>query len=295
MGAVAFLAALAAGTLPAPAQADFRVAPSLVELDVARGGTAAGAFEVILDGEPRSRLTVEPEDVVQLPNGGFAFKRSTGTRKAPASWLSVSPRHFAGAPDRAQPVEFRLAVPRDAEPGEHTASLTVKRRVPARAGEQATIVQALSVRITIRVRGQAREGVDVALDAPGIAGRGPVKATLRVRNTGTTNLRFDARNRGSLAFRQGDGVKARVALRGILLPRQTRTVMLPWQDPPLAGKISVRGQVRTARGIVARTADTWMVPWRHAAALALLSLGVAVLLGGRRQRSRRGGEPELDA
>jgi len=179
-------------------------------------------------------------------------------------------------------------VPRDAEPGEHTASLTVKRRVPASPGEQATIVQALSVRITIRVRGQAREGVDVALDAPGVAGRGPVEATLRVRNTGTTNLRFDGRNRGSLAFRHGDAVKARVALRGVLLPRQTRTVLLPWQDPPLAGKVSVRGQVRTGEGVIARTADTWMVPWRQAAALALLSLGIAVLLGGRRHRGRRG-------
>lgn len=286
---------LAAGSLPARAQADFRVAPSLIELDVARGGTAAGAFEVVLDGEPRSRLTVEPEDVVQLPNGGFTFKAPTGAREAPSSWLSVSPRRFAGAPDRAQPVEFRLAVPRDAEPGEHTASLTVKRRVPANPGEQATIVQALSVRITIRVRGQAREGVVVALDAPGMAGRGPVKATLRVRNTGTTNLRFDGRNRGSLAFRHGDGVKARVALRGVLLPRQTRTVILPWQDPPLAGKISVRGQVRTADGVVARTAGTWMVPWRQAAALALLSLGIAMLLGGRRHRGRRDGEAEPHA
>ncbi|MDP1847555.1 MAG: hypothetical protein Q8K79_07175 [Solirubrobacteraceae bacterium] len=232
---------------------------------------------------------------MQLPNGGFAFKAPTGAREAPSSWLSVEPRRFAGAPDRAQPVEFRLAVPRDAEPGEHTASLTVKRRVPANPGDQATIEQALSVRVTIRVRGQAREGVDVALDAPGVAGRGPVKATLRVRNTGTTNLRFDGRNRGSLAFRHGDAVKARVALRGVLLPRQTRTVILPWQDPPLAGKIRVRGQVRTAQGVVARTADTWMVPWRQAAALALLSLGIALLLGGRRHRGRRDGMAEPDA
>lgn len=294
-GAVALLVALVVGPLAAPAHAEFRVAPSLIELDVARGGTAAGAFEVILDGETRSRLTVEPEDVVQLPDGGFTFRAPTGAPEAPSSWLSVSPRRFAGAPDRAQPVEFRLAVPRDAEPGEHTASLTVKRRGPANPGEQATIVQAISVRVTIRVRGRAREGVDVALDAPGVAGRGPVRATLRVRNTGTTNLRFDGRNRGSLAFRQGDAVKARVALRGVLLPRQTRTVTLPWQDPPLAGKISVRGQVRTAEGVVARTAETWMVPWRHAAALALLSLGIAVLLGGRRQRSRHGGEADPDA
>ena len=271
------------------------MAPSLVELEVARGGTASGAFEVVLDGERGARLEVVPEDVVQLPDGGFSFRKPTGAAHAPSSWLSVSPRRFGGASDRTQPVEFRLAVPRDAEPGEHTASLTVKRRPAASPGAQATIVQALSVRLTIRVRGRAREGVEVELDAPQAAGRGPVTATLRVRNTGTTNLRFDGRNRGSLAFRQGDEVTARTVLRGILLPRQMRTIVLPWEDPPSAGQISARAQLRTADGVVTRSAEIWMVPWRQAAALALLALGIAVLLGGRRHRARRHRRPASDA
>jgi len=245
----------------------------------------------VLDGERGARLQVVPEDVVQLPDGGFSFKPATGAPHTPASWLSVSPRRFAGSPDRAQPVEFRLAVPRDTEPGEHTASLTVKRRPPDEPGAQATIVAALSVRLTIRVRGRAREGVDMKLEAPGAAGRGPVAATLRVRNTGTTNLRFDGRNRGSLVFRQGDDVKARAVLRGILLPRQLRTVVLPWEDPPSAGPVTARAQLKTAKGVVTRSAEIWMVPWRQAAALALLALGLAVLLGGRRHRRRGRDDP----
>lgn len=275
-----------------PAAAGFQVTPSLIELDVARGATASGAFDVRLEKETRARLTVEPEDVVQLGDGGFAFKASTGARDAPSSWLSVSPRRFAGAPDRVQPVEFRVAVPRDAEPGEHTASLTVKLRPAAAPRAQATIVQALAVRITIRVRGRAREAMAVALEAPGAAGRGPVTATLHVRNTGTTNLRFDGRNRGSLVFRQGGDVKARLALRGVLLTRQTRTVVLPFQDPPALGRIRAEAQVRTSTGVVTRSAEIWMVPWREAAAVVLLSIGLALLLGGRRQRRRRGTAPD---
>lgn len=274
-----------------PAHAGFRVAPSMLDLELRPGGSAVGALDVHLEGERRARLTVVPEDVVQLPDGGFAYRRPTGAADAAASWIAVSPASFRGGPDRIQPVEYRVSVPRSAEPGDHTVSLTVKRRVAPRRREQVTTVQALSVRITIRVAGRAREGVTLDLDAPGVAGRGPVTATMRLRNVGNTTLRFDRGNRGSLAWLDGGEVKARVALRGVLLPRQERRVTLPWEDPPAAARIHARARVTTRRGPLTRSADVWMVPWRQAGALVLLAGGLAVLLGGRRPRKRRASTP----
>ena len=285
--------AIAVATLggAGPAHAGFRVAPSIVELELRPGGSAVGAFDVHLEDERRARLTVVPEDVVQLPDGAFAYSRPAGAPDAAASWIAVSPAGFGGGPDRIQPVEYRVSVPRGAEPGDHTVSLTVKRRVNPRPREQVTPVQALSVRVTIRVAGRARERVTLDLDAPGVAGRGPVTATMRLRNTGNTTLRFDRRNRGSLAWLDGGEVKARVVLRGVLLPRQERRVTLPWQDPPAAAQIHVRARVSTRRGPLTRSADVWMVPWRQAGALVLLAGGLAVLLGGRRPGERRASSP----
>ena len=275
----------------APAHAGFRVAPSMVELELRPGGSAVGTVDVHLEGERRARLSVVPEDVVQLPDGGFAYRRPTGAPDAAAGWIAVSPARFAGSPDRIQPVEYRVSVPRGAEPGDHTVSLTVKRRVTPRRREQVTTVQALSVRVTIRVAGRAREQVTLDLDAPGVAGRGPVTATMRLRNLGNTTLRFDRGNRGSLAWLDGGEVKARVVLRGVLLPRQERRVTLPWEDPPATARIHARARVTTRRGPLTRSADVWMVPWRQAGALVLLAGGLAVLLGGRRPRKRRASAP----
>ena len=274
-----------------PAHAGFRVAPSMIELELRPGGSAVGTFDVHLEGERGARLTVVPEDVVQLPDGGFAYRRPTGAPDAAASWIAVSPAGFGGGPTRIQPVEYRVSVPRDAEPGDHAVSLTVKRRAAVRPRAQVTPVQALSVRVTIRVAGRARERVTLDLDAPGVAGRGPVTATMRLRNTGNTTLRFERDNRGSLAWLDGGEVKARVALRGVLLPRQERRVVLPWQDPPAAARIQARAQIAAQRGPLTRSADVWMVPWRQAGALALLAGGLAVLLGGRRPRKRRASPP----
>lgn len=273
------------------AHAGFRVAPSMVDLELRPGGSAVGAIDVHLEGERRARLTVVPEDVVQLPDGGFAYRRRTGAPDAAASWVAVSPAGFRGGPDRVQPVEYRVSVPRGAEPGDHTVSLTVKRRATPRRRGQVTTVQALSVRVTIRVAGRARERVTLDLQAPGVAGRGPVTATMRLRNLGNTTLHFDRRNRGSLAWLDGGEAQARVALRGVLLPRQERRVKLPWQDPPAAARIHARAQIATRRGPLTRSADVWMVPWRQAGALVLLAGGLALLVGGRGPRKRRGSAP----
>jgi hypothetical protein len=268
---------------PASAEAAFSVGPSVRDLALSPGDARVDSFRVKTQGE-RGHFVVEIEDVLQRPDGGLSYQRPRGSRFSASSWLQVFPRSFVGRPNRVQPVEYRVRVPADAEPGDHVASLTVK-RLPPPGAREVTTIQAVSVRLTVRVAGRRREGVAIErLDTPSLAGRGPITAHARLRNTGNVRLDFDRANRGSLAFLTGDDERARVRLRGLLFPGQVRDFELETDDPPLAGPLTARAVVKTRRDSVSREADVWMVPWRQAGALVLVALAALAVSGGRRRR-----------
>jgi hypothetical protein len=282
--ALIVLLSAAALSTPRPAQADFSVSPTVDYLSLRPGEAAVGTTRVGIRGERRSRFTVEVEDIAQRPDGGLAYASPAGSPFSASSWIEVSPRSFSARPNRVQPIEYLVRVPGEAEPGDHVTSLTIKRRSPAgRAGVAA--IQAVSVRLTVRVAGQLRESVAVeSLDRPEVAGKGPISVGAALRNTGNVRLDFDRLNTGSLAIvDDGEGV-ARAPLRGVLFPGQTRYVELAWEDPPLLGHPEVEVAVATKRGTVKRAEAFWLVPWRQGAALTLLALAVLVVATGRRRR-----------
>lgn len=269
------------------ARADFSVAPTVIDVRRAPGQVAAGTFSVRLQGERGRRFALAIEDVGQDRNGAFTFRSPGRSRFSASRWLALSPRAFPGSADREQLVEFRARVPSDAEPGDHVTSVTVKRLATADAGS-AAIVQAVAVRLTIRVTGAARPAVELRdLSAPAFAGGGPVNAKVTVRNSGNVRLNFDGANRGALAAISGDQTKARQAFTGVLYPGETRDFRLAWQDPPTLGHFTIQAAVR-ARAEQRTVTDTavWIVPWRQALALALIVLAAVVVLGGRRHRRR---------
>jgi hypothetical protein len=268
---------------PASAGAAFSVGPSVRDLPLRPGEALVDSFRVKTHGE-RGRFVVEIEDVVQRPDGGLSYERPRDSRFSASSWIRVLPRSFPGRPNRVQPVEYRVQVPAGAEPGDHVTSLTVKRLPPPGASDVTTI-QAVSVRLTVRVAGRRREGVSIdRLDTPSLAGRGPIIAHARLRNTGNVRLDLDRANRGSLAFVSGDEERARLRLKGLLFPGQAREVELGLDDPPLAGRLTARATVRTRRGAISSDAVVWMVPWRQAGALVLIALATLAVRGGRRRR-----------
>jgi hypothetical protein len=268
---------------PASAEAAFSVGPSVRDVSLRPGEAVVDSIRVKTRSE-RGQFLIEIQDVVQRSDGGLSYERPRGSRFSASSWLQVFPRSFSGRPSRVQPVEYHVRVPADAEPGDHVASLTVKRLPPAGTRGVAA-VQAVSVRLTVRVAGRRREAVAIErLDTPSIAGRGPIAARVRLRNTGNVRLDFDRRNGASLGFVDGDDRPARVRLRGQLFPGQVRDVELTLEDPPIAGPLTARAVVRTRRGEVSREAGVFMLPWRQAGALALVALAVLTVHGGRRRR-----------
>jgi hypothetical protein len=282
LAAVAVAATLTAAS---PAMARFSVGPTVQRLSLDPGEAVSGLTRVRLVGADGGSFVVQLEDIRQRPDGSLYYTAPSDSPFSASSWIEVTPRRFSARPNRIQPIEYVVRVPLDAEPGDHLASLTIKRLPP---GERSGIaeIQAVAVRLELRVAGKLRESVDLdSLEVPTVAGTAPVGLGALLRNNGNVRLDFDRQNKGALAVRDGDA-RAGERLSGVLYPGQERYVGLDWEDPPLLGHPTATVSVLTRRGRIARSASFWLVPWRQAAALALVALAAtAVVLGWRRRRA----------
>jgi hypothetical protein len=280
---VAALAALLAAA--APAGANFKVSPTVIDLHRSAGEASVGSFDVDLKKESSHRFQVAVEDLVQQPDGTFAYLPPSNSPYSASNWVAVTPRTFEGGPDRSQPIQYTVRVPEGAEPGDHFTSLTVK-RLPSRRDVTAAPVQAISVRLTIRVAGQAKPGARIAsLDVPKVVGESPVNVTAEIVNTGNVRLDFDRRNKGSLAVVSGSDEQARQEFTGVLYPGQTRLFELAWDNPPLFGRNDAEASVDVGPRDVRDSESFFVAPWRQIGALVLIGLAALVLgLGIRRRR-----------
>jgi hypothetical protein len=282
--AIGIAVLLTASLLPtAPARAEFSVGPAVRDLRIPADEARAGSFAVRLEGESRA-FAVQLQDAVQLPEGGYAYTRPSRSRYSASTWLAVTPRTFNGAPDRMQPIDFRVRVPRDAEPGDHVASITVT-QLPRRREHGTTALRAIAFRINVRVPGALREQVEIpSLATPAVAGRGPIEARAVVRNTGNVRLDFDRGNAGVLEIVGGGEATARLPFAGQLHPGRSRAFTLRWEDPPLVGRFTARAGVRTHNGRDTRSKPIWVIPWRQGGALLLVALASGLVYLGRRRR-----------
>lgn len=267
------------------AAATFKVSPTVLEARRQGGQAALGTIDVELKGELGRRFRVVVQDIRQLPDGSQAYEPPLGSPFSASSWISVAPAGFGGGPNRVQPVQYQVRVPPNAEPGDHLASIAVQ-RLPGDGGATAAPIEAISVRLTIRVPGLARPTAEIAgLDVPSVADGGPVGIGTTVRNTGNVTLDFDRADRGRVAIIDGDERKATLPFEGQLFPGQTRRFELSWESPPLFGEFEAVASVDAGADPVRESHGFWVIPWREVAALVLVVLAVlTVALGVRRRR-----------
>lgn len=265
--------------LPASAaRANFTVYPSLVDLHAHAGGVASGTIEVKLAGERGRGFRIGVQNVLQNADGSYRYAPPSNSAYSASTWVSVRPGRFSGTPDRVQPIEYVVRVPKGAEPGDHVASLTVE-RLPTPG--QVTVAEAVSVRLTIRLPGAIRRSARLeALSAPTLTGGGSVTSDVEVLNTGNVRLDFGNGDNGGVAIVGGDHTKAETSFDGPVFPGQRRRFTVVWNDTPFFGhfKAAARLALRGQRPLTAAH-GFWILPWRQLGALLLLVAAVAVARG----------------
>jgi hypothetical protein len=83
--------------------ASFKVFPTLIDVKRPAGRAVSGTFNVDLKGERGRRFAVSVQDVVQQPNGTYAYENPSRSPFSASTWTTVSPTAFSGSPDRTQP------------------------------------------------------------------------------------------------------------------------------------------------------------------------------------------------
>jgi hypothetical protein len=285
MALAGVIAGVASGLAP-PAYARFTVSPPSLDRHASGDSVSLGSIDVGMVGEQAQRFRVVVQDLEQTPSGAFIVERPTSAPFSAASWIATNPTRFSGAANRTQPIEYAIRVPRNATPGDHVAAVTIE-RLPAPGHGQVAAIEAIAVRITIRVPGTIHQAAQISqLAVPTLAGGGAVTIATSVRNTGNVRLDFNGANLGGLIVSDGSRTAASLPFVGLLYPNQVRSFRLAWQDPPTFGHPEARVTVRLASGTRERAAQFWVLPWRQAGALLLVALAGAVVFVQRERRRR---------
>lgn len=216
-----------------PAAAD----ESWIVLDLAPGGTAAAA--AVLENLTGRRQVVElgTADATTTEDGVFTL---AGAGEAPAgvgAWIAGPRGRLTLAPHESRTIRFRVRVPRDAPPGDHSGGLVVQSASAASAsggeGVAVRVVERVGLRVYVRVAGRRDETLVVEDLAARVTGGASgvrealglpdgVDVSFAVRHAG--NVRFE-RLAGVVELRRGGEVAARRPLDlGTLLPGGRRAV-----------------------------------------------------------------------
>ncbi|MET9648864.1 MULTISPECIES: WxL protein peptidoglycan domain-containing protein [unclassified Streptomyces] len=227
-------------------------------------------------------------------DGGFAVRSRQEKQTGAGAWITPERTRVTVPARSVVTVPYTLAVPADAEPGDHPgAVVALDERVAAGgAGAVAVGVQrAVGARVYLRVNGPtmpalAVEDVTLDQDRPLVPGAGESSAlisyTLHNRGNVTLNPRVALRAEGlfgrTLLERASAGVPSE------LLPRQKIRLTERWAGSPQfdRGEVTLTATATDVResGRVSFLA----VPW---AAAGLVVLGAAAGLTGLRVRRRR--------
>ncbi|MFD7326494.1 WxL protein peptidoglycan domain-containing protein [Streptomyces sp. NPDC059875] len=227
-------------------------------------------------------------------DGGFAVRTSQEKQTGAGAWITPERTRVTVPARSSVTVPFTLAVPADAEPGDHPgAFVALDERIEAGTGSVAVGVQrAVAARLYLRVNGPtvpalAVEDVTLDQDRPLVPGAG----------TSTALISYTLHNRGNVTLNpkvalRAEGVFGRTLLArdlakipSELLPRQKIRLTERWTGSPQFdwGEVTLTATAKDVRE--SGRASFLALPWLAAAAVLA---GGAVALIGLRVRRRRG-------
>ena len=212
--------------LAASAQA-WTVSPADIQLTGKPGLITRGSFEVISADSVGRHFRVVAQNLGETPTGAFTF---TNAEHSAANWVEILPSDFLGS-KRAQSVDYAIAIPSNATPGDHVAAISIQ-ELPEGTQGNIGVVEAVGIRLVIHVPGTVYPAAKITrFDAPRLTFGDGVAIHATVVNTGDTVLDFNGANRGSAITI----AKQSYPLVGLLLPGAKRGAQLCLERSAAAG------------------------------------------------------------
>jgi hypothetical protein len=253
------------------------VSPANIQLSGKPGVITRGSFEVLSSDSAGRHFRVLAQSLGETPTGAFTF---TSAERSAASWIEILPGSFLGA-RQAQSVDYAIAVPSNASPGDHAAAISVQ-ELPESTQGNLGVVEAVGIRLVIRVPGKLYPAARITqFSAPRLTFGNGVAIHATVVNTGDTVLNFNGVNSGSAIT----VAKESYPLVGLLLPGAKRQLSYGWNDPPLLGSRAAHLRVNLGRDVfLSASTSIFAFPLYQLLGVMLLALAGYVY---RRQRRRR--------
>lgn len=245
-------------------------------------------------------LAVYASDAFTTAGGGFDLLPADRPPVDVGAWVDFEAPAFTVPPRSRLDIPFRLEIPANATPGDHTGGIVASLASPGADtdGNRLTVDRRVGARIYLRVTGTLQPAItvsDVALDYHGTrspAARGEAVVTYTIANTG--NVRVRATPAVEVA---GPFGLAPVTAQGTpieeLLPGSQITVRTRLDDVAPMGR--VKATVAVSAGTLGTDgvpvpavngrANAWAIPWPQLAVLALV--GAAAVAWRRHRRRRR--------
>ncbi|MGW6565239.1 WxL protein peptidoglycan domain-containing protein [Streptomyces sp. NPDC054975] len=227
-------------------------------------------------------------------DGGFAVRTSQEKQTGAGAWIKPDRTRVTVPPRSSVTVPYTLAVPEDAEPGDHPGAVVALDERVESAGQGSVAVgvqRAVGARVYLRVNGPtvpalAVEDVTLDQDRPLVPGAGTATAvvsyTLHNRGNVTLNPKVALRAEGLF----GRTLLARdlAKIPSELLPRQKIRLTERWTGSPQLdwGEVTLTATAKDVRE--SGRASFLALPW--VAAATVLAGCVAALIGLRVRRRR---------
>ncbi len=280
---LAFLLAVLAGLMTLP--------PGKIEavqdLPSSSLGVSPAIIEEVLAPGEKKEATITLFNVTNafLPVrgsvAGFVVNEAIPPEKRAAfdasSWVSLEPADLILPPNEHQEVKVVIAIPPEAEPGGHYA--TIYFQVLVSLGENLPQNLAVAPRVGVlalfSVKGEISRSLSPGKPKVGRLNRpGEINFALPVTNQGNVHLLPPAVL--EISRPSGEEVASLAVPSRIILPGTTRTFSLSWPDSKLWGRFRAQSfwDLGSGEAIASPPVFFWVVPWPAIIAFLLLILGI---------------------
>jgi hypothetical protein len=262
------------------------------------GGVQRDALRVTNTGTSPLELALYAADAYTTPTGNIDLNTLDAPSTGAGTWIALESDTLSLRPGESADVAFRIEIPTDAVPGDHSAGIVTSLR--SHGSGALSVDRRLATRVSVRVSGElspavAVEGLTAAYEGswnPFAAGT--LRIDYRLANTGNTRVTAVDQVHSGGPF----GMFARPAASAELpevLPGSTVEVHHEFETTPwglLTGTVTVQplavGLGAQPVAVVVLPYEAVAVPWALLAVLILVAAIVVAVVVRARRRARAG-------